>query len=79
METQVDRWGRSLAIRIPHAFAREVQLDEGATVELTVAEGRLIITRRPGKYSLDQLVAGITPENRHGETDWGEPVGNEAW
>ena len=68
-----------MAIRIPHAFAREVQLDEGATVELTVAEGRLIITPHPRKYSLDQLVAEITPENRHPETDWGEPARNESW
>jgi antitoxin component of MazEF toxin-antitoxin module len=25
------------------------------------------------------LVAGITPQNRHGEQDWGKRVGNEVW
>ena len=30
-------------------------------------------------YTLDQLVEGITEENRHAETDWGLPVGREAW
>lgn len=79
METQIARWGNSLAVRIPLAFVREAQLDEGTTVELNVADGRLIITPVGRRYGLEQLVAGITEENRHAETDWGEPVGNEAW
>jgi antitoxin MazE len=78
VETQIGKWGNSLAIRIPRAFVREARLDEGMAVELSVEEGRLIVTPRR-RYSLDQLVAGITDENRHAETDWGEPVGNEAW
>ena len=79
METQVGRWGNSLAVRIPQAFAREMHIEEGGTVELTLADGRLVVTpSRPG-YDLDQLVAGITPENRHAETDWGEPEGAEVW
>jgi antitoxin component of MazEF toxin-antitoxin module len=34
---------------------------------------------RPGRKvsNLKQLVAKITPENRHGETDWGADVGKE--
>ena len=35
--------------------------------------------RRKRRYTLDELVAGITPENRHEEIDWGPPVGNEVW
>jgi hypothetical protein len=35
------------------------------------------------RLSLDDLVAGIAPENRHEEIDWGPPVGREftgdAW
>jgi antitoxin component of MazEF toxin-antitoxin module len=27
----------------------------------------------------NRLVAGITPQNRHGEQDWGKRVGNEVW
>ena len=79
METQIGKWGNSLAVRIPLAFVREAQLQEGTTVDVRVSEGRLIITPIRRKYRLDQLVAGITPENRHAETDWGEPIGNEAW
>ena len=79
METQVGRWGNSLAVRIPPAFARQAQIEEGATVDLTISDGRLIVTPTRGKHTLEQLVAGITPDNRHAETDWGEPVGNEVW
>ena len=79
METQIGKWGNSLAVRIPLAFVREAQLQEGAIVDVRVSEGRLIVTPIRRKYSLDQLVAGITPENRHVETDWSKAVGNEAW
>jgi antitoxin MazE len=49
-------------------------------VELSITEGRLVITPAPSPaYSLAELVAGITPENRHEETDWGKPVGGEVW
>ena len=79
MKTQIGKWGNSLAVRIPSAFAQEAHLADGATVELSVADGRLTITPVPQSYTLEQLIAGITPENRHAETEWGDPVGNEAW
>lgn len=79
METQVGRWGNSLAVRIPQAFARELRVEEGGMVELTLADGTLVVTPARRGYDLDRLVAAITPENRHGETDWGEPEGVEVW
>jgi antitoxin MazE len=30
-------------------------------------------------YSLDELVCRITPRNRHDESDWGGPLGDEVW
>ena len=52
--------------------------------EMSVRDGKLVIevttpTRRKRRYTLDELVAGITPDNRHEEIDWGPPVGNEVW
>jgi antitoxin MazE len=78
MATRVIRWGNSLAIRIPKTCAHELRLHEGAEVELTIADGRLVVTptTRP-VFSLAELVAGITPDNRHEEADWGDPVGCE--
>ena len=79
MATRVARWGHSLAIRIPKAFAQEVQLAEGAEVRISVSNGQLILTPVGNKYDLHQLVEGITPENRHDESDWGAPVGRGIW
>jgi antitoxin component of MazEF toxin-antitoxin module len=45
-------------------------LADGTSVE--------VIVRRK-KLTLEELVAGITEENRHDEVDWGPPVGNEVW
>jgi antitoxin MazE len=77
--TQVSKWGNSLALRLPRSVAREVRIAEGDTVQVTVAEGAVVIRPLPRRYSLDELVRRITPNNRHGESDWGGPVGDEVW
>ncbi len=79
MRTQIGKWGNSLAIRIPAPFASEAKLERGLSVELSVSADQIVITPVRRQYRLEDLVAGITPENRQAETDWGEPVGNEAW
>jgi len=80
MQARVQKWGNSLALRIPKSFAAEVGLSEGSPVNLSVVRGKLIVQRMPEQPpTLEQLVAGITEENRHGETDWGRPAGREAW
>jgi antitoxin MazE len=79
MRSRVSQWGNSLAIRIPASFSREVRIEAGDTVELQIEDGHLVITPVRTTYSLDELLAGVTEENRHDETDWGAPVGGEAW
>lgn len=76
---RVTRWGNSLAVRLPKAVAEQAQLQEGAEIDIAVSDGRITIQRRPPSYSLDELVEQITSDNRHDETDWGEPQGDEAW
>ena len=49
-----------------------------AVLEFAAQDGD-ITSERLAYYTLDQLVAGITGENRHDETDWGQPVGVEVW
>lgn len=71
-----------MAVRIPKAFAEENGAREGKAADLTIKDGTLIVSipkRRKRKYTLEELVAGITPENRHEELEWGPPVGNEVW
>jgi antitoxin MazE len=76
----ISKWGNGLALRIPAAFAKTMGLEEGTVVALKVRAGRLIvIPAEPVRYDLRQLVAQITPKNRHRLDDWSKPVGNEAW
>ena len=79
MTTQVSKWGNSLGLRLPKSVAVEARLGEGDAVDVSVERGAIVIRPARPKYSLDALVKGITRDNRHGETDWGKPAGNEAW
>ena len=79
-DTQLSKWGNSLAIRIPQALAKEARLSEGDPVSLDLAsDGSIVLRSRGRKYSIEELVAGITPRNRHAETGWGPPQGKETW
>jgi antitoxin MazE len=79
IETQIAKWGNSLGVRIPKSVALEAQVDEGDTVDVSVKNGAIVVRPNRPTYSLKQLVAKITPRNRHNESDWGPPVGDEAW
>ncbi len=80
MKTRIQKWGNSLALRIPKPFAEEAHLVEDSLVDVTVRNGRLVVVpMMEPEYTLEELVGRITPENRHSETDTGTPVGNEAW
>jgi len=78
-KTQIAMWGNSLGLRLPKAVALEAQLDEGDTVDVSVRNGAIVIRPSRPTYSLEQLVARITPRNRHDESDWSSAVGGEAW
>ena len=78
MRTKIQRWGNSLGLRIPKPFAEEVGLADDAEVELSLAEGALLI--RPARsWSLDELLRGVNESNLHGEIDLGPAVGREIW
>ena len=80
MRTQVQKWGNSLALRIPRALAAESEIEQGCEVELSLDEGRLVIAPvKRASRTLDSLLAGVTKDNQHGEVDTGPSVGREAW
>jgi antitoxin MazE len=80
MKTRVQKWGNSLALRIPKSFANEVGLEKEASVEVSLADGKLVITpvAKP-RPTLKQLLAKVSKENLHHEVDTGSAVGNETW
>lgn len=80
MEGRVQRWGNSLALRIPAAFARQAGLGQDSLVDISLENDRIVITpARQQEYRLADLVAAISDDNVHGEVDSGSPVGGEAW
>ena len=80
MAARVQKWGNSLAVRIPRAFAREAGITDKSYVEIRLVGGHLeLIPIAKQAYELEDLLADITDENLHGEVDGGPPAGNEAW
>ncbi len=80
MQLQLAKWGNSLAVRLPKNILDAIKIKEGDLLELQVQDGESIVMKPVAKtYDLAELLAGITPENRHSEMDWGNPVGREEW
>ncbi len=80
MKVRVQRWGNSLALRIPKPFAEDVNVRQGTLVDLSLSDGRLIaVPVRRKKPSLKSLLARVTDANRHAAVDVGQPVGRESW
>jgi antitoxin MazE len=80
MNYYVRKWGNSAAVRLPASALAAVGLKPDDPVEVREENGRIVIEPvRTRQVSLDELLAGITPENRHEETDWGPAMGKEIW
>jgi len=80
MKARIQKWGNSLALRIPKPFAEESNLREDSQVDISVRSGKLVVVAiDEPQLTLAELVAQITPENRHDEIDTGIAVGNEIW
>ena len=76
MNAKVQKWGNSLALRIPRSLARDADLTTGSVVDITVRDGRIVMDPHPGPaHSLEELLSGVTKKNIHSEIDTGAPVG----
>jgi len=80
MTTRVQKWGNSLALRIPKPLASEIGVKDNSPVELSLQEGKLIVAPaiQPA-LNLDDLLAKVTKKNLHGEADTGPAQGREIW
>ncbi len=79
MKTRIQKWGNSLALRIPKSFAAETHLEQGTLVELSLHDGRLIVEPLPqSSVTLTDLLKDVTAENVHDEVDTGPAVGREV-
>jgi antitoxin MazE len=80
METRVQKWGNSLALRIPKPLADEIGLKDNSSVQLSLHDRQLVVVPmlKPA-FNLEALLAQVTEANRHGEISTGVAVGGEAW
>jgi antitoxin MazE len=79
VKVQVVKWGNSHAVRLPKVVLEQAEMRDGDQLEIRVEKGRIALEPATPKLTLRDLVARITPKNRHGEQDWGKPVGREVW
>jgi antitoxin MazE len=80
MRARVQKWGNSLALRIPKAVAGDTGLEQGSEVEISLENGQLVLTpiQQPA-LTLEDLLSAVTAENRHSLQDPGVAVGREVW
>ena len=76
MKAQISKWGNSLAIRLPKAVIDTLRMREGEAVELVIEDKALVIRATRPRYTLEELIAGITPDNQPEYID-SPPVGKE--
>ena len=86
MKVTIVKLGNRAALRLPAALLREWgtqigrKIEIGSKVEARIEGSQLVlIPEGVPHYTLEELVASITPENRQEEINWGEPVANEEW
>ena len=80
MTTKIQKWGNSLAVRIPNEFAKNLSWYEGAVVGFEQLGDKMIITSSRPIYTVEQMVKGMTKKNRH-KSMWPDdmPRGKEIW
>jgi len=82
MLTKIQKWGNSQGVRFPIKLLEEANIAVGDEVDVTVEEGRIVVTpSHPirSRYRLEELVARMPQEYEPVEEDWGAPVGREVW
>jgi antitoxin MazE len=79
VNTKIQKWGNSLGLRIPKSLAEDTGIEVGTTVDLTVRDGKLVISPARRRYALGDLLRRVTRKNSHSEIDSGDPTGREGW
>jgi len=80
MKTKAQKWGNSLAVRLPRPVAQQAGIKPDDSLEIQVSKGRVVLTPTAApEYRLGDLLKKVTKKNIHRETDWGKPRGKEIW
>lgn len=76
---KIAQWGNSLGVRLPQAIAQEIGLKAGTMIAITIEGDKIVLSPAKPKYTLQELLKNVPPEQQHDEVDWGEPQGEEVW
>ncbi len=80
MQAKIQKWGNSLALRIPQSYALNVNIKQNEMVDLSIEQGSILIKPIVKKgHSLEELLESVSENNLHSEFDTGAPVGKEIW
>lgn len=79
MLIKIQKWGNSLAVRLPMVLAKELSMHEGSEVDLYMRDGKLVIEpAKPVEYELQEMLSRVSDDNLHGEYSFGRPAGKES-
>ena len=72
--------GGSVSVTLPRQLLRSLGLEAGARVDVTLEDGRLVLSPSRPRYSLDELVRGMEPGDMPTAEGWDDmpAVGKEA-
>lgn len=80
MRVKVQKWGNSIALRIPKSFANQISIKLGSSVDLSIHEGKLIIEPiYQEEYNFKTLISEVKESNLHKEYFNDKPKGREIW
>jgi antitoxin MazE len=80
MKVMAKKWGDSASVRIRASVMAAAAISLDQAVDVREEAGRIVIEPiRDETFDLDDLVAGITDENRHDAVETGAPRGRECW
>jgi antitoxin MazE len=77
MLVRLSKWGNSLGLRVPKSLAQQIGAVAGQTVSVTAAGDRLIVGGAPARWSLEDMLIGMTPKAMSEAFDWGGDSGRE--
>ena len=80
MVIKILKWGNSLGLRIPKTIAKEVGVEEGSAIDISIEGDHLVIRPvRPAKYCLSEMLSQVREDNIHEEITTGDAVGREVY
>lgn len=75
----IKKWGNSVSVRIPRAIMKSLNLNVGNQIDIKEEDGRIVIAPiKADRFTLEDLLLGVTTENLHTRIDFGVASGKEV-